>query len=208
MLETARPLPKRRSFRFSLKALLASVLFLSLVFAWIAFENRKAQEQSALVAELSELGIAPYLREPTAVGFFVRKHFSGQEGRIRDFLGEGWLSRPTVLVCWDLGDDDAPTAVDKLKRLGTVREIHYQEGHVTEQALAELQSGLPGVGVVPRGDPTQQVYYRSKTGGEQFAMSLLVFEVSLLLILLGSLVAVLWIAISLVRHVRLRAKFA
>jgi hypothetical protein len=58
--------------------------------------------------------------------------------------------------------------------------------------------------VVPRGSPTLQRYYLSKTTGEQFALSGLVFEALLVVGLLGVLSAMMLPFVSLIRRWRWR----
>jgi hypothetical protein len=187
-------------FRFGLKGLPATILVLALVFGWVGCENRRAQQQSILVAELVGVGVQPDLQEPTAVGFFVKKRFPSHEAWVRERIGEGWLLRPTVFLCSQLTDEQVPYAIERLQRLGTVREIHYQGRDLTERGLEKIRSSLPGVGVVPRANPALQRYFNSQVQGAHFALGGLMIEASLAIVLLGILASILWSLLSLARH--------
>ncbi len=198
MIRPPGPAPLKRRFQLGLRGLLATILVLALICGWIAREHRRAQERTALVAELGSVGISPCLEEPTGLDFWIKKRIPGREAWVRDRIGEGWLSCPTVFVCWTLADSQVPYAVDRLRRLGTVREVHYQNGPLTETGIAQMRTGLPDVGVVPRANPSLQRYYLSKTTGEQFALSGLVFEAFLAIGLLGILSAIILPLVTLV----------
>ena len=187
-------------FRFGLKRLFATVLALALAFGWVGCENRRAQRQSRLVAVLQDVGVQPILEEPTALAFFIKKRFPGREEWVREHLGEGWLSRPTVFLCSELTDEHVPYATERLKRLGTVREVHYQSRELTKRGIDTIRRSLPGVGVVPRDNPSLQRYYNSQVKGAHFAVGGLIVEASLGIVLLGILVAVIMAVLALVSH--------
>jgi hypothetical protein len=195
--EATGPEVSRGRFRFGLRGLLASVLTFAVVFGWIGCENRRAQQQSMLVADLVGVGVQPDLEEPTALGFFIKKRFPVQEAWVRERIGGGWLSRPTVFLCSKLTDEHVPYAIDRLKRLGSVREIHYQSRGLSDRGIDQIQSSLPGVGVVPRSNPALQRYYIAQVRGAHFALGGFLLEAAFAVVLLGGLATIIWFLRSL-----------
>ncbi len=197
-----------RKVRFGLRGLIVAVLAVGVTLGCLARWHRQAGDRAAIVAELQKLGVRPLLEEPTGLGFWIKKRIPGREPWIRDHLGPGWLAVPTVFVCSGLDDGRAPIAMEGLRRLGTVREIHFEGAGLTSEGVDRLRAGLPGVGVVPRSNPSEQPYLRSKTTGEQFALDGLLFEIGLLAALLALGSVVLWPFVSYVRRKRRAAVHA
>ena len=188
----------RGRFRFGLKGLLATVLALTLVFGWVGCENRRAQQQPILVADLVGVGVQPQLEEPTSLGLLIKKRIPDQERWVSERIGEGWLSRPTVFLCTKLKDEQVPYAIERWQRLGTVREIHYQSPNLTAQGIDRIRGGLPGVGVVPRANPALQRYYNDQIRGTHFALGGVMIEAALAIVLFGVLASIVWSLLSLI----------
>ena len=90
----------RWHYRFGMRFLLATVLLAALILGWLVPEQRRADERTALIAELAGVGVHPILEEPTAWGFLLLKgNRPGYTRWLRDRLGSGWFDRPTVFVC-------------------------------------------------------------------------------------------------------------
>ncbi len=120
-------------------------------------------------------------------------------------MGAGWFERPTVFVCMRLVDDGVPRAVDRLKRLGTVREVHLNSRRLTERGASDLRSGLPGVGVATSNDPAMKPYWHSQVDHEHFAAGGALIAAGMAVGLLSTVVAVAW---TLVRRRRSRRAVA
>jgi len=191
------PTLRRGRFRFGLKGLMATVLAFTLVFGWIGCENRRAQQQPILVADLVGVGVQPELEEPTSLGLFIRRRIPDQEAWVRERIGEGWLSRPTVFLCTKLKDEQVPFAIERWKRLGTVREVHYQSPNLTKRGIDKIRGSLRGVGVVPRANPALQRYYNNQTRGTHFALGGVMIEATFAIILLGVLASIVWSLLAL-----------
>jgi hypothetical protein len=185
-------LPMRWQYRIGLRFLLVSVCFAALILGWFTREYRQANRRTALVAELSGVGVLPILEEPTGFGQLVKGALPKYERPIIARFGRGWFDRPTVFVCGRLQDDQVPLAVERLKLLGTVREIHTQGPGLTERGISDLRNGLPGVDVVPSANPALHRYFRDQVGHEHQATEGLQLLALLLLGLLGTLVFFAW----------------
>lgn len=61
----------RWHYRFGLRFMLATVLLAALFLGWVVPEQRRADERTALVAELAGVGVQPILDEPTAWGLLL-----------------------------------------------------------------------------------------------------------------------------------------
>jgi hypothetical protein len=189
---TASSVPMKWQYRIGLRFLLVMVLFASLTLAWVARESRRAQLRSALFAELTRVGVSPLLEEPTGVGQLVKKFLPKYERRLGERIGRGWFDHPTIFVCWGLEDQQVPFVVERLSRLGTVREIHTQGTRLTPQGVSELRSGLPGVNVVPSANPALHKYFNDQINHEHFAGEGLKLAGLLALGLLGTLIFLAW----------------
>ena len=196
--------PAKRRFRFGLRSLIAAVALLGVAFGSIAREHRRAEQRVALVSELVPLGVRPLLEEPTGLGLFVRKVLPNRacETWIGERIGAGWFSRPTVFVCVSLGDEQVPFVVERLRRLGTVREVQLQGEQLTERGASELRSGLPGVGVVASNDPALQRYYHEQVDHEHAAVEGAALAALLAIGLLGILGGIAWTVVRRVRTKR------
>jgi hypothetical protein len=189
---TADATPRRQRFRFGLRGLLVAVSLLGLALGLVAREHHRAEERTALVAELARAGVRPLLEEPTGVALLVRKFLPRREAWVRDRIGKGWFSRPTVFACSRLGDEHVPYAIERLRRLGTVREIHFRGRRLTEQGVSELRDGLPGVGVVPSNNRALHRYFNDQVGHEHLATEALALLALLAAGLLGILAIITW----------------
>jgi hypothetical protein len=133
----------------------------------VAPEHRRANERTALEAELAGVGVHPILEEPTALGLLVMGGLNERHRRwLRERFGSGWFERPTVIVCMGLEDKRVPYAVERLRRLGTVREVHTQGPRLTQNGVSGLLSGLPGVDVVPSANPALHRYFSDQVEHE------------------------------------------
>jgi hypothetical protein len=183
-----------------LRGLLLAVLLLAVAFGGIALQHRRAEERTALVAELARVGVHSRSVEPTALAEFVRKFLPQHEAWIGDRIGPGWFSRPTVFVCFQLSDEQVPDAIERLRRLETVREVHLHSQRLTERGASQLRSGLPGVGVMPD-DPALTTYFNDQVYQEHFAAGGAALTALLAIGLLGILALFAW---PLVRRPRSR----
>ena len=190
----------RWRYRFGLKFMLATVLLAALILGWVVPEQRRADERTALVAELTGVGVRPILEEPTAWGLLLMGgNRPGYKRWLRDRFGSGWFDRPTVFVCARLEDKQVPYAVERLRRLGTVREVHTQGRGLTQRGVSGLQSGLPDIDVVPSANPALHRYFREQVEHEHSGAEGLKLAAVLAAGLLGILIL---FALPLVRHRR------
>jgi hypothetical protein len=184
--------PNRWQYRIGLRFLLVTVCFAGLIMAWVSREHTAANRRTALVAELSGLGVVPIVEEPTGFGQIVKKVLPTYEQSIIAWIGRGWFDRPTVFVCRQLEDDRVPFAVERLKLLGTVREIHTQGPGLSDRGISELRGGLPDVDVVPWANPALHRYFHDHVGHEHLATEGLLLAGLMLICLLGTLVFFAW----------------
>lgn len=179
------PRTRRRRYRFGLGYLLATILIVGTGLGLTARAHHRAQERTAVAAELEGLGVGAVVSEPTGVALLVRKFAPGREDALTQRLGRGWFSVERALVCWKVPDERVASVVERLRRLGTVREVYTHE--VTPAGIAALEAGLPGVNVVPWTEPARHAYARGQ-GREMLAVEGLVLIVVLLasgLLLIG-----------------------
>jgi hypothetical protein len=184
--------PMRWHYRFGLRFLLATVLLAALILGWVAHEQRRANERTALEAELAGVGVVPLLEEPTGLGYLVKKVVPSYERSLRERIGSGWFDRSSIFVCMRLEDKQVPYAVERLRRLGTVREVHTQGPRLTQQGVSDLRSGLPGADVVPSANPALHRYFRDQVDHEHLATEGLELAALLALGLLGTLIFFAW----------------
>ncbi len=183
--------PHRWRYRIGLRFLLVTVCLAALVLAWFTREYRQAQRRTALVAELSSVGVISILDEPTGLDLIVMRLSPRYERALRTRIGVGWLERPTVLLCARLQDEQVPFAVERLRMLGTVREIHTTGTTLTQRGVSELQNGLPGVHFVLSTNNAQS-YFRDQVEHEHLATEGLQLAGLLILGLLGTLAFFAW----------------
>jgi hypothetical protein len=172
--------------------LLVTVLLAGLVLGWVMREYRQAERRTALVAELSGVGVLTLLDEPTGLAQLVKGAFPKYERLLRKRIGVGWFERPTAFVCARLKDEHVPFALERLRRLGTVRAVHTEGPGLTEHGVSELQSGLPGVEVVPSANPALHRYFRGQVEHEHLATEGLQLAALLALGMLGTLIFLAW----------------
>ena len=205
ILNTGGSPQKRWQYRIGLRFLLVMVFFAALILGWVTREYRQAERRTALVAELSTIGVLTILDEPTGLALLVKKFFPKYEQPLRERIGIGWFQRPTVFVCTKLEDEQVPFAVKQLKALGTVRAVHTQGPHLTQRGVSDLQDGLPGVEIVPAANPALHRYFRDQVSHEHFATEGLQLAGLLVLGLFGTAVFFAW---PLMRRRRQRASAA
>jgi hypothetical protein len=184
--------PHRWRYRIGLKFLLVTVCLAALVLAWFTREYRQAQRRTALVAELSSVGVISILDEPTGLDLIVMKFTPKYERALRTRIGVGWLERPTVFLCARLQDEQVPFAVERLRMLGTAREIHTSGPNLTQRGVAQLQNGLHDVNVVPAANPSLHHYFRDQVEHEHLATEGLQLAGLLILGLLATLAFFAW----------------
>jgi hypothetical protein len=184
--------PHRWQYRFGLKFLLVTICLTAFVLAWFTREYRQAQRQTALVAELSSVGVISIHDEPNGLDLLVMKFSPKYERSLRERIGMGWLYRPTVFLCARLEDEKVPSAIERLRQLGTVREIHTSGPNLTQRGVAALQSGLPDVNVVPSTNPSLHHYFRDQVEHEHLATEGLQLAGLLILGILGIVAFFAW----------------
>jgi hypothetical protein len=182
----------RWQYRFGLKFLLVTVLFAALILGWVTREYRGAERRTALVSELSGVGVLTLLNEPTGLALLVKKVLPKYEQPLRNRIGIGCFERPTAFVCTRLTDEQVPFAVERLRLLGTVRAIHTEGPGLTQRGVSEMQSGLPGVDVVPSANPALHRYFRDQVTHEHLATEGLQLAALLAAGLFGTLVLFAW----------------
>jgi hypothetical protein len=178
---------RRRRFQFGLRALLTVVTLLALLTGWIGHLNRRAAERTRLTAELVSGGILVDLEEPNWLGQLAKKLAPQRDAWLRERLGSGWLGHPTVFCCWELKEEQVPATVERIKRLGTVREFHFRR-EPSPQVAATMHRELPGIDVLTT-NAAIRTYYQRRLTQPVFA-----FEGAaiLALLVLGAIAAVLW----------------
>lgn len=184
--------PGRRHFRFGLRGMLAFVVLFAFLFGGIAREERRVRQEARLLADLTVVGVRVDLQEPTTLLLWVSKHMPRWESSLVNGVGKGWLSYPTTFTCTNIRDEQVPYIAERLQRVGTVRELVYTLGPLTEEGAARLRSGLPGVIVAPRDRRDLQTYSLSQYRREHFAFGVFLLDVSLAvgLLVVGGLVVI------------------
>jgi hypothetical protein len=167
-------------------------LLLSLLTGGIVLLNRQIREREILVSELRVMGVQDVLTEATGLTQVVMKFSPGRHRWLIEHLGWGWFERPTVFRCLNLEDEKIPIVVERLRRLGTVRELHADE-RLSAAAMTSLRAGLPGVNVVPQNDYSQHTYFHSQVyKAEHLAVEGLILTVAFFL-------SLIWIVVSTTR---------
>jgi hypothetical protein len=122
--------PKGR-FRFGLRGLIGAVLFVGLALGLIAREDRRVRNQSAVIAEMQRMGIVDGGHEPTILALIAMKWFSTDsrsiETRFSRWIDTGWLYRVGWFNAGRLKEGEVPAVVERLRRLGAVREVHFHK---------------------------------------------------------------------------------
>jgi hypothetical protein len=126
---------KRRRLRFGMRSLLGIVLFLGLVFGWLARLQRQALEREAVVAEMAHDRIIVNSREPTLLCLVLTKLRGSRNilpetpAKFEKWLSPGWFSRPVGFNAGRrLRDEDVPHVVERMQRLGDVHEVQFRGG--------------------------------------------------------------------------------
>ncbi len=189
---------RKRRFQFGLRALLLTVTFVALFIGWIGHLHRRAQERTKLTAELVSAGILVDLEEPNWLGQLTKKVAPQRYEWLRERLGSGWLGYPTVFFCWELKEEQVPAVVERVKRLGTVREFHFRR-EPAPQLAATMRQKLPGIDVLTTTSAIR-TYYHSRVSQQVFAFEGAAFLAVFALGLIGAAVAVVW---RLVRRTKL-----
>lgn len=181
---------RKRRFQFGLRSLLIVVTLLALFTGWIGHLNRRAAERTKLTAELVSRGILVDLEEPNWLGQLVKKFAPRRERWLRERLGGGWLGYPTVLCCWELREDHLPANLERIKRLGTVREFHFRL-EPSPQVAATMRRELPGIDVLTS-NAAIRTYYQRRLTQPAFAFEGAAILALLVLGVIGVLAASLW----------------
>ena len=183
--------PARRGrFQFGLRGLLIAVTLAAVATAWIGYLNRQAQNRTKLTAELVSSGILVDLEEPNWLGQLAKKFAPQREPWLRERLGSGWLGYPSVFCCWELKEPQVSAAVDRLRRLGTVREFQFRR-EPPEAVADAMRRGLPGIDVVTTTSATG-TYYSRRVSQSVFAFEGAGFLAVLVLGLCGAAGLVVW----------------
>ena len=104
-----------------------------------------------------------------------------------------------------LEDKQVPYVVEKLRRLGIVRDVQTHGPGLTQLGISELRSGLPGIDVVPSANPALHRYFRDQVEHEHSGAEGLKLAAVLAAGLLGILIFFAW---PLVRHRRRKSVHA
>lgn len=185
------PPTRHRRFQFGLRALLVVVTLLALFTAWIGHLNRRATQRTRLTAELVSRGILVDLEEPNWLGQIVRKYAPRREPWLRERLGSGWLGYPTVLGCWEMKEEHLSENLERIKRLGTVREVHLRQAPSPQVAEA-MRRELAGIDVVDSGKAGIGTYYQRRLSQPIFAFEGAAFLALIGLVVIGTLAGLAW----------------
>jgi hypothetical protein len=116
-----------------MRALLGIVLFLGLVFGWLARMRRQAMEREAVVADLARDRVIVNSWEPTLLCLVVTKLRGSRNilpetpAKLEKWISPGWLSRPVGFNAGrQLPDEAVPRVVERLRRLGDVHEVRFR----------------------------------------------------------------------------------
>jgi hypothetical protein len=118
-----------------MRGLLGLILFLGLIFGWLARVQRQAVEREAVVDDLARERVRVNSREPTLLCLVLAKLLRERTilpdtpARFNQWLSPGWFSRPVGFNAGRrLRDEEIPRVVEKLQRLGDVREVQFRGG--------------------------------------------------------------------------------
>ena len=125
------------------------LLVLAVVVGLTTYNSWRLRRQSAIVAELEALGVHVTAGEITYRGLFWLKFDQTSGGRLEltssQSIAKG-LSRPVAFYSTTVEADQVPLIVEKLKKLGPVREFKTPEGYrwaVNDLLESQLRKDLP-----------------------------------------------------------------
>lgn len=167
MTETTGSVTTARRRRLTVRAVFA-VALLALA-AWFLTEHQRVKRQEVIGPELVQAGTYVLLEEPTAFGQVARKFIPDQEPWLAERIGKGWFRRQTVFICHELTDRQASYVAERLRTLGTAREVQLRRPGLSAAGRSSFERDLPGVAIIPADDPAAQTYYRSRVEHAQFA---------------------------------------
>ena len=125
------PTKPRRRLRFGLRGLIGVVLFAGLALGLIAREGRRVRTQSAVVSEMTRMKIVEGGHKPTILCLIAMKWYSTSnraiETRFSKWLDPGWFGRVMWFNAGRLKDEQLPAVVEKLGRLGAVKEVYFND---------------------------------------------------------------------------------
>ncbi len=121
--------PAKRRLRLGLRKMMGLVLVLGLIFGGVARFQRQAREVEALTADLARDRIRVNSSDPSLLCLVVMKVLATDsrkaEARCSRWIGPGWFSRPVGFNAGRLKEEKVPHLVERLRRLGTVFEVHF-----------------------------------------------------------------------------------
>jgi hypothetical protein len=121
----------RRRLRFGLRGLIGSILLIGLALGLIAREDRRVRTQSAVIADLSRMGVHAGGHRPTLPCFIAMKLYSTNnraiENRFSRWVDPGWFYRVEWFNAGRLEEERMPAVVERLVRLGAVKEVYFNE---------------------------------------------------------------------------------
>jgi hypothetical protein len=121
----------RRRLRFGLRWLIGLILLIGLALGLIAREDRRVRTQSNVIAELSRMGVHAARQRPTLLCLIAMKFYSTNNRAIEDrfsrWVDPGWFYRVEWFNAGRLEEERIPAVVERLVRLGAVKEVYFNE---------------------------------------------------------------------------------
>ena len=136
-------------FRMGWFLAIGLLLLLAVVVGLTTYNSWRLRRQSAIVAELEAMGVRVTAGEVTYRGLFWLKFEQTSGSRLEltssQSIAKG-LSRPVAFYSTKVQEAQVPIVVEKLKKLGPVREFKTPQGRrwaLTDQLEAQLRKALP-----------------------------------------------------------------
>jgi frataxin-like iron-binding protein CyaY len=186
------PVPEKRKILSGTRRLLAAIILVAMALGWLAHTHRQAERRTVLMSELAHSGVLARLTEPTHLSLIVKKFWPNREAWLRGKIGGGWFDHPSIFVTSNLGDEQLPGVIERLRELGTVQEVHY--GSLSDEGISQLTAGLAGVNVVPNASPALHRFWLASMG-EHVAYGAMAFALVVTATLFGLLAfSIFWVA--------------
>jgi hypothetical protein len=146
--------PKRRWFRFTLRALLIIILLVSLPLAWLRAELRQAERELVATRALNELDCDVYYsagEEPD--GELLLTRFQPHRGLIESCFGHQFLN-PVVAVTFSshIGETELRALIPTLRSFSELKQLIFPiVPYVSNADLLRLQEDFPNCQVARLG---------------------------------------------------------
>jgi hypothetical protein len=114
-----------------MRGLIVSILLIGLALGLIAREDRRVRTQSTVIVDLSRMGVHEAGHRPTLLCLIAMKFYSTNnraiEARFSRWVDPGWFYRVEWFNAGRLEEERIPAVVERLVRLGTVKEVYFKE---------------------------------------------------------------------------------